>query len=144
MSAHDSEPKSPTPPIDAEIARGPILKMAVALAAIILFSLGLIWVVIGRLESGARSAAPPPPPLEREIRASAAQGPPGPLLQPNPDAEMREMQRDEEHLLTTYGWVDRNQGIVRLPIARAMDLVLESGLPQRPETPATAPDSGRP
>lgn len=144
MSTPHSEPKNPTPPIDAEIARGSILKMAAALAAITLFALGLIWVVIGRLESSARSAAPPPSPLEREIRASAAEGPPGPLLQPNPDAEMQQMRRQEDHLLSTYGWVDRNQGIVRLPIERAIDLVLASGLPQRPTTPAIAPDSGRP
>jgi hypothetical protein len=31
----------------------------------------------------------------------------------------------------TYGWIDRNGGVVRLPIDRAMDLVLERGLPQQ-------------
>jgi hypothetical protein len=35
--------------------------------------------------------------------------------------------------LEGYGWVDRQAGVVRLPIERAMELVLERGLPTRPE-----------
>jgi hypothetical protein len=35
--------------------------------------------------------------------------------------------------LVGYGWVDREAGIVRLPIERAMELLLERGLPTRPE-----------
>jgi hypothetical protein len=30
--------------------------------------------------------------------------------------------------LETYGWVDKEGGVVRIPIERAMDLVLERGL----------------
>ena len=33
--------------------------------------------------------------------------------------------------LNQYGWVDRSQGIVRIPIARAMDLIADRGLPAR-------------
>ncbi len=31
--------------------------------------------------------------------------------------------------LRGYGWVDRNKGVVSLPIDRAMDLVAQRGLP---------------
>jgi hypothetical protein len=35
--------------------------------------------------------------------------------------------------LQTYGWVDREKGVVRVPIRRAMELAIERGwLPSRP------------
>jgi hypothetical protein len=33
--------------------------------------------------------------------------------------------------LNSYGWVDRSNGIVHIPIDRAMDLILQNGLPTR-------------
>lgn len=41
----------------------------------------------------------------------------------------------ERRLLDTYAWIDRNQGIVRIPVAVAMDLVAERGLPAQPAPP---------
>jgi len=43
------------------------------------------------------------------------------------------MRAREDEILTTYGWVDRNAGIVRIPIDAAMKLTLERGLPARSE-----------
>ncbi len=41
-------------------------------------------------------------------------------------------QRTKEHdLLTSYGWVDRNAGTMRVPIDVAKDLVLKHGLEAR-------------
>ena len=37
----------------------------------------------------------------------------------------------EDQTLTTYGWVDRGAGVVRIPIERAKDLLLERGLATR-------------
>ncbi len=145
MSTHDSEPQSP-PPVDTEIARGPILKTGAILAAVTVAALIVMALLLHGLERGARKSAPPPPPLQREIQAAAAQGPPGPLLQANPTADMAAMRREEDQLLSTYGWVDRQQGVVRVPIDRAIDLVLEAGLPQQPrgEGASAAPASGKP
>jgi len=43
-------------------------------------------------------------------------------------------------MLSTYGWVDNNGGVVRIPIARAKSLRLERGLPVRGTAPkAEAP-----
>jgi hypothetical protein len=39
----------------------------------------------------------------------------------------------EDRVLTTYAWVDRNAGTVRIPVDRAKDLALERGLPARRE-----------
>lgn len=45
---------------------------------------------------------------------------------------LKQLQATEEANLTTYGWLDRKNGIVHIPIERAMDLLLQRGLPTRP------------
>ena len=59
--------------------------------------------------------------------------PPEPRLQANPTGSYKAFRAKEENLLTHYGWADRSKGIVRIPIDRAIDLVLERGLPARGE-----------
>src|SRR4051794_33882510 len=56
---------------------------------------------------------------------------PAPRLQVNDTADMREEIQDETGKLTHYQWVDENQGVVRIPIDKAMQLVLQRGLPAR-------------
>ena len=57
-----------------------------------------------------------------------------------------DLRREEERLLTTYEWVDKNAGTVRLPIARAIDVVAAQGLPYRHdgEAPAAAASTPAP
>jgi hypothetical protein len=57
--------------------------------------------------------------------------PPEPRLQTNPREDLREFRSAEQDLLTTYGWVDKNAGVVRIPIDEAMKLTLQRGLPAR-------------
>ena len=56
--------------------------------------------------------------------------PPGPLLQAAPHADLQTYCEAQQQV-NTYGWVDQQQGVVRLPVDRAMDLLLERGLPVR-------------
>jgi hypothetical protein len=71
--------------------------------------------------------------------------PPEPRLQTNPKADLTDLRAAEDVILNGYSWVDRNNNIVRIPVADAMRLTLEQGLPSRPQqagaqTPAaTAP-----
>jgi hypothetical protein len=58
--------------------------------------------------------------------------PPEPRLQTNPRQDMRDLRAQEESVLHSYGWVDRNAGVVRIPIDDAIRLTLERGLPARP------------
>jgi hypothetical protein len=44
--------------------------------------------------------------------------------------QLRRLRKSEEETLTTYGWVDRKAGVVRIPIERAMQLVAERGVPK--------------
>jgi len=50
---------------------------------------------------------------------------PEPRLQISPQQDLEEMIRQEDEVLSTYGWIDRGRGIARIPIDRAMQLLLE-------------------
>jgi hypothetical protein len=57
-----------------------------------------------------------------------------PHLQVSPAEDLKEFCEKEEAELNSYGWIDRTAGVVRIPIAHAMDLLLERGLPTRSQT----------
>lgn len=65
--------------------------------------------------------------------------PPAPRLQTQPQEELKKMRADEAQLMNSYGWVDAGRGTVRIPIDRAMQLLLQQGLPTRPQTEGTGP-----
>ena len=55
---------------------------------------------------------------------------PAPRLQVNPAEALAALRHREEKVLNSYGWVDREKGVVRIPIDRAMGLMVERGLPE--------------
>ena len=57
--------------------------------------------------------------------------PPDPRLQVEPNKDLDRLRAEQEKQLDSYGWVDRNPGVVHIPIERAMGLVAERGLPAR-------------
>ncbi len=68
--------------------------------------------------------------------------PPEPRLQVTPLQDLASYRAQQEQTLHSYGWVDRKNGVVRIPIERAMDLLIQRGLPARP--PGQAPLAGVP
>ena len=60
--------------------------------------------------------------------------PPGPRLQTTPRQDMSDLRAREDELLNSYRWVDKDAGIVRIPIDRAMQLIVERGVPTRSES----------
>jgi hypothetical protein len=92
-----------------------------------------------------QSLGPPASPFEN-VRAL----PPSPALQVTPRRDLRQYLDSQNAALNSYGWVDQKAGVVRIPIDRAMDLLLEKGLPVRGATqgeqgkePVSKADSGR-
>ena len=53
----------------------------------------------------------------------------GPLMQVTPEEDLRWMKTQNAAALDSYGWMDRANGVVQLPIDRAIDLLAERGLP---------------
>jgi hypothetical protein len=106
--------------------------------AIFGFGLGLIavavvihvavWLLFMYLSRGATTATVRAYPLAvgQENRL-----PPEPRLQANPRQDLLDLRAAEDALLNGYHWVDRNAGVVRIPIGEAMRLTLERGLPAR-------------
>lgn len=71
---------------------------------------------------------------------------PGPVLQLNPAAQMKVFLASQDKALSTYSWVSREAGVVRIPIDAAIQKVLTTGTLQTrmqdPESTATVPDDG--
>jgi hypothetical protein len=55
--------------------------------------------------------------------------PPAPRLQVKPRADLAALRDAETRQLNSYGWIDRSQGIVHIPVDRAMELLVQRGLP---------------
>ena len=54
-----------------------------------------------------------------------AERPAGPVLQVNGPGDLAKQRAAEDSTLSTYGWVDRGAGIVRIPIEQAMQRLVE-------------------
>ena len=90
-------------------------------AVVIHFALYGLLVYYDRRET-APTASPPP---------RAEEPPPEPRLRVAPRADLTAMRNAEERVLRSYVWVDREKNIARVPIERAMEAVVEKGLPAR-------------
>jgi len=103
--------------------------IAGALAALVAAGLLMGW---GFVEAGKGSASQPrvPSPFQD-----------GPKARTEVDRAWAECERDTRSHLSGYGWVDRDAGIVRIPIDRAIDLVCaaEAGKSAAPAGRQTAP-----
>jgi hypothetical protein len=51
--------------------------------------------------------------------------PPAPRIEVNPTASWEQQRSEKRNELRTYGWVERDAGRARIPIERAIDLIVE-------------------
>jgi hypothetical protein len=77
-----------------------------------------------------------------EVGGDPALNFPPPRLQPDPVADLNKFRMREEETLNSYGWVDRANGKVHIPIERAIDVVAQVGLPVRPNSPTASQSPG--
>ena len=56
---------------------------------------------------------------------------PAPQLETDERTELNKIRLSEENTLSTYDYIDKSAGTVRIPIDRAMQLLIERGLPTR-------------
>jgi hypothetical protein len=64
--------------------------------------------------------------------ASPTMLPPQPRLQVDERADLQHFRAEVEKRLGSYGWVDRQHGIVHIPIAEAMQRAASQGYPDWP------------
>jgi hypothetical protein len=83
------------------------------------------------------------PPVETSPLARVEIQPPEPRLEANPQVTLDRVRAREGQLLNGFGWVDRDAGIARIPIHRAMAILAERGWPKTPEPTANAGRTGQ-
>ncbi len=54
-----------------------------------------------------------------------------PVLQIDPVADLKAYKAQQDELLHSYGWVNKSEGIARIPIERAIEITAQQGLPHR-------------
>jgi hypothetical protein len=99
----------------------------VVVAVVIHIGIYFLFVFFSTREASAKGTRNYPLAAGQENRV-----PPEPRLQTAPRQDLRDLRAAEEQILGSYRWVDRNAGIVSIPIGEAMRLTLQRGLPARP------------
>jgi hypothetical protein len=98
------------------------------------------WNMIGAQPTGKRQDLTSNAVMEQNQLNQMVQKFPTPRLQTDDgNQEIAEMHAREDLLLNYYSWVDRSSGKVRIPIARAMQIIAKNGLPVAPEEQTTEP-----
>lgn len=59
---------------------------------------------------------------------------PNPKLEEDERGQLNDIRIREEKQLYSYGWVDEKAGTLHIPIERAMDLIVQRGLPVRSQS----------
>lgn len=98
--------------------------LALLLASVALCLTGVAWLLISHQQQSA-AQQPPLSALEREQLQ-----PPAPRLQANPRRDGEQQIAAERLHLDSFGWVDREHGIVHLPLDQARQLILQRGWPE--------------
>lgn len=115
-------------------------KVAIALVLVTLASIFLMFGVFRYFEVRENALQPPPPP---PTGLDARKLPPEPnlLYNENESGNLKEIRENEDKLLNTYGWNDQAHKVIRIPIDRAMDLLVQRGPASRPPAGAKAPEA---
>lgn len=120
----------------SDINVGSIAWLGVGFAVTAIVGVGLLWLGFNFLASVLAPAGPSSP------LATIQQVAPGPQLQVSPPTDLQKLKASEDQLLSNYAWVNQQQGIVRIPIDQAMKLILQRGLPTRPDAKLPVTDPG--
>jgi hypothetical protein len=145
----DTKHAPATPPVEADgISYRGIVWFIVILTGTTLFCQALVWGLFdvmawrARTTDAARATLSAPaasPTIENGRLVSGTDGPPAPGLLVTESTVLHDFRKSEDEILTTYGWMDKSSQIVRIPVDRAKELILERGLPARAAGAAAAP-----
>ena len=96
-----------------------ILKFGVILIVVMIFAGIVVWFLFQHFKNQTNAE-------QRELTPLAPKQqlvPPEPRLQVTPVQDLASIRKTENETLNSYGWVDREKGMVRIPISRAMEIV---------------------
>lgn len=104
----------------------------VGMIVFVLLLAGGMFGVFSLLEP--EGAAPPP---AQEVSPIVPAGPP---LQVSPGQDVQQAQAEQQQRLEGYSWIDQQNGVVQIPIEKAMELIAQRGLPVTSSTQPAAAD----
>jgi len=111
-------------------------KFAIALLLVCITSLAVIFGLFRYFEN---KYGGPLPRATQSLDLDARHLPPAPQLELTEPEDLAAQRMAERQILTSYGWIDREHGIVRIPISQAIDMLAASHLPARQtEEPQTS------
>ena len=122
--------------VDPESSIRFILYLALA-TVVVAVLMRLLFSGLARVEAGRQ----PPPPI---MQSEPSRKPPPPRLQEQEPVDLAGQRAMEGEILRSYGWVDPQTGIARIPIDEAMRLTIERGLPVRAAEPPAASSEVKP
>jgi len=104
-----------------------VAMVGLALATVIAVSLPVTYGLFYYFYRGETRTRPVPSPLSYSREPT-----PEPRLSVEPGKDLKILRSEEDAMLKSYGWIDQEKGIVRIPIDRAIEILAERGLPTRP------------
>ena len=109
-------------------------KVGFALILTTVLSLFIVLGIFRYLEMKENALQPPPSTLGIDARRL----PPEPRLIENEPENLQRTRAAEDQILNGYSWADQQHTVVKIPIDKAIDNLLQKGLPSRPQTPAAS------
>ncbi len=85
----------------------------------------LMMLLFNSFESRIQRTDPPVSPLASQRKDYV-----GVRLEPTSTTEIDRMRTEQQQIMTTYAWIDRRDGIVRVPLKEALKAAAQDGLPQ--------------
>ena len=130
MSLHGASPNGHAHE-KTDASTRPVFQLIVGLAVFVAAAMVVMAILFGYFTERETAFDTSSSPLAKEAAMAAS----GPQLQPNPHVDLEKLRLDENAYLTSYGWVDQREGLVHIPIERAIELMAERGLPARSGPP---------
>lgn len=106
---------------ERDVAFRPLVVAAGFFLLLVVLSVVLMWALDRTLIARETARSAPASPLADRY---GRQEPPAPRLQADPRRDLATLRAREDALLEGYGWIDRGAGRVRIPAARALELLV--------------------
>jgi hypothetical protein len=103
-----------------------VVLFGLVLTAVLVGSHYVLIALMSEFRGQADRADRPRPPVRPERLV-----PPEPRLEESNSRDLEALRKAEDERLGSYGWVDRDRKVLRIPIDRAIDQLLRRGVPAR-------------
>lgn len=108
----------------------PVILFAIILVVVSAFSFAGVWFMLDFLQMNQARKDAQVSPL-----ADLHQLPPTPRLQISPGQDLKQLRQAENIVVNSYRWIDKDAGVVGIPIEQAMKVLAQKGLPTRSDIP---------